>query len=468
MKNNDVIDNCNVEVLSSADNIRHITSSLYEQIVDIINTEDIDGVELLINNNHPSDVAAVLSQLKTNERKWVFDTVGDVLDGAIIVEFDEYIQKEILDDLRPKIIAKIIGELESDDAVDIIENIDEKKQKSILRYVDSVDRETYKRALSYPEDTAGRISSDSYVGVPSIWTVGHVLDMLNANGDDLPDDFFSVVVLDKNKPIGQINLSRLVREKKSVTLKSLIKDNADNFYTIHATLPKAEISAVFKSYDIIDAPVIDDNGEMVGMISVDDVVDIVEEEVEDDIYKLSGLSESDIFSDIFQTTKLRFTWLLANLFTGVFASVAIAMYSEQIEKIVALAILMPIVASMGGNAGVQTLTVVVRGIATNEITSLNILRILWKESIVGSLNGIILSFIAGAAVYFWFGNIILAFIMMIAMILSMFTAGLSGVLIPIALDKLKIDPAVASTVILTTVTDVVSFLTFLGIASLAF
>jgi len=304
------------------------------------------------------------------------------------------------------------------------------------------------------------------VTVPEFWTVGQTIDFMRNEDVELPEDFYNIIVVSpSHKPVGMIHLSKLLQTRRVVPVSAIMDAEAK---VMRADMDQEDVAFLFRQYGLVEAPVTDSGGRLVGVLTIDDIVDVMEEEHEDDILKLGGVSEDDFYSDVVRTTRLRFSWLLVNLATAIVASLVIALFEDSLERIVALAVLMPIVASMGGNAGTQTLTVAVRALATNELTARNAARILTKEVLVGCANGFLFAIIMGVIAWLWFGDPLLGGVIAVAMILNLIVAGLSGVLIPLAIEKIGQDPAIASTVFLTTITDVVGFFVFLGLATWVF
>jgi magnesium transporter len=326
------------------------------------------------------------------------------------------------------------------------------------------DRELVEAALAYPEDSAGRIMQRDYVAVPAYWTIGDVIDWLR-EGVDVPDEFYEIFVVDpRHAPIGTVPLNRAMRTKRPVQVSEIM--NAE-LRTIPVEMDQEEVAFVFDQYDLMSAPVIDGDGRLIGQITVDDVVDVIQDEHEEDLLRLGGVTaEGDLFRPAAETASTRFTWLLVNLFTAILASITIAFFIDTIERIVALAVLMPIVASMGGNAGTQTLTVTVRAIATRELTMANAARIFWKETMVGGYNGLAFALLAAIVAGLWFDSAMLGVVIGLAMIVNMVVAGISGMAVPFLLWRAGIDPAISAAVLLTTITDVIGFFAFLGLASL--
>ena len=378
---------------------------------------------------------------------------------------NESIQTEVLKLLSIDSIANILKRLESDDAVSILENIDAEKKGLVLDKLPPKDRFLLEEGLSYPEDSAARIMQREFTAVPSDWTVGQTIDYLRES-KDLPEEFLEIFIVDNDfKPIGTVPSSRVLRTPREFKMNNIMREVP---VLISVNMDKEEVGHTFENYNLISAGVVNKNNKLVGMITADDVVTVVQEEAEEDVLRLAGVGDEEITDTVFVKTKRRFNWLLINLATAILASWVISIFGAEIEKVVALAFLMPIVASMGGNAGMQTLAVTIRAIATKDLSSGNINKIIGKEFFIGVLNGIIFAIITGLIVQFWFKQIELSIIISASMVLNMIVAGLCGILIPITLKKMNIDPALASSVFVTTVTDVIGFLSFLGIGSLVF
>ncbi|MDX5360699.1 MAG: magnesium transporter [Alphaproteobacteria bacterium] len=424
-----------------------------------------DGAQIrdLCAELHPADLADLIGLLNRDERRDLVALLGALLTADVLSELDEGIRDDVLDQLDPKAVAAAISELDTDDAVYLLEDLDPEVQQEILKEVAPEDRTAVEQGLQYPEGSAGRLMQRELIAVPSYWTVGQVIDYMRET-PDLPDDFYELIVVDPAyKPVGTVALSDLLRSRRAV----IIEDIADtDVETIAVETDQEDVAYRFEQYGLVSAPVVDDSGRLVGVIMVDDVVDIIAEEADEDIKRLGGVGDEDLSDTVVATTRYRFPWLVVNLATALLASWVISWFEGSIAQIVALAVLMPIVASMGGNAGTQSLTVAVRAIATKELTSLNSARVIWRETAVGLLNGMLFAVLMGAVAGFWFESLPLGLVMAAAMVINMLAAGLSGVLIPVALDRLKIDPAVASSVFVTTVTDVVGFFAFLGLAAL--
>ena len=361
-------------------------------------------------------------------------------------------------------VADILSELDSDDALDLIENLDEKFQQEIIRNLSAKTRIAIEEGLTFPEDSAGRLMQREYVAIPQFWTVGKVIDYLRAAAEDLPSEFYDLIIIDPlYHVVGEIPLNRILRSKRNKKIEEL---TLDDLHTIPAEMDQEEAAMIFRREGLNSAPVVDNDNRLIGVITFDDIIDVIDEEAQEDILKLAGVEGSDLYRAILSTTGSRFRWLFVNLMTAIAASIVISFFDATIEQIVALAVLMPIVASMGGNAGTQALTVAVRALATKELSSTNMMRVIGKETIVGTLNGIGFAIIMGVIAALWFSSNMLGLVIAAAMVINLIFAGLFGAGIPIVLDKMGTDPALASTVLLTTVTDVVGFFGFLGLASI--
>ena len=414
---------------------------------------------------HPSDAADIIEHLNESDRENLIKLNNFKLDPQVFVELNESIQTEIIKYLSKDSIVDILKNLESDDAIKILENLEEKNKNEILASLPPKDRFVLLESLSYPEDTAARIMQREFTAIPSNWSVGQTIDYLREN-KDLPEEFLEIFIVDSEfKPIGSVPSSKVLRTSRDSKMISIM--NASQLL-IPVDMDREEVGHLFENYNLNSACVVDKSNKLVGMITSDDVLTVLKEEAEEDALRLAGVGDEEITDGIFKKTKRRFNWLLLNLFTAIIASVVIGFFQDDIEKVVALAVLMPIVASMGGNAGMQTLAVTIRSIATNELTKNNFSQIVIKEFSIGILNGIIFAIISALVVHFWFNDIILSLIISISMVLNMIVAGLFGILVPITLKKFNIDPAIASSVFVTTITDVIGFLSFLGIGAFFF
>jgi|TARA_B110000259_G_scaffold186269_1_gene237092 magnesium transporter len=432
---------------------------------DKINQGDLKFINQTSNDLHPSDVANLIENLSYETRVKLVEIESFNLAPEIFIELNESIQSEVLQLLSIDSISNVIKRLESDDAVSILENLELSKKNLILDRLPPKDRFLLEEGLSYPEDSAARIMQREFTAIPSDWTVGQTIDYLRES-NDLPQEFLEIFIVDNEfKPIGIVPSSRVLRTARTSKMSSIMREMP---VIISVTMDKEEVGQAFENYNLVSAGVINKDNKLVGMITADDVVTVVQEEAEEDALRLAGVGDEEITDSVFVKTKRRFNWLLVNLATALLASWVISIFGAEIEKVVALAFLMPIVASMGGNAGMQTLAVTIRAIATKELSNSNINKIITKEFFIGVLNGIIFAIITGVVIQLWFKQVELSIIIAASMVLNMIVAGLFGILIPVTLKKMNIDPALASSVFVTTVTDVIGFLSFLGIGSLVF
>jgi magnesium transporter len=430
-----------------------------------INISDLQFINQTLKDLHPSDVANLIENLSDHTRIKLIEIESFNIAPEIFIELNESIQSEVLLLLSIDSISNIIKRLESDDAVSILENLELDKKNLILDKLPPKDRFLLEEGLSYPEDSAARIMQREFTAIPSDWTVGQTIDYLRES-KDLPQEFLEIFIVDNEfKPIGIVPSSRVLRTSRDSKMNLIMREMP---VLISANMDKEEVGQAFENYNLVSAGVVNKNNKLVGMITADDIVTVVQEEAEEDVLRLAGVGNEEITDTVFVKTKRRFNWLLVNLATALLASWVISLFGAEIEKVVALAFLMPIVASMGGNAGMQTLAVTIRAIATKELSSGNINKIITKEFFIGVLNGIIFAIITGAIVQLWFKQFDLSIIIAASMVLNMIVAGLFGILIPVTLKKINIDPALASSVFVTTVTDVIGFLSFLGIGSLVF
>ena len=414
---------------------------------------------------HPSDSADLIENLIPENRIKLIEIEGFNLDPEIFIELNESIQTEIFILLSTESIVNILRRLESDNALKILENLDEKKKNTVLDKLPPKDRFILQEGLSYPEDSAARIMQREYAAIPSNWSVGQTIDYLREN-KDLPEEFLEIFIVDSDfKPIGTVPSSKVLRASRDSKMNLIMSEMQ---VLIPVDMDKEEVGRIFENYNLISAGVVDKTNKLVGMITGDDVVTVVKEEAEEDVLRLAGVGDEEITDSVLKKTKRRFNWLLLNLFTALLATWVISKFGATIEQMVALAFLMPIVASMGGNAGMQTLAVTIRAIATKELSSGNLTQIVTKEFIIGVLNGIIFAAITALIVQLWFKEINLSILIAVAMVLNMMVAGLFGILVPVSLKKFNIDPAIASSVFVTTITDVIGFLSFLGIGSYFF
>ncbi len=442
-------------------------------ISDSIDNRDALGFEFLTKDLHPADIADLIGLLRLEERAVLIEMLGGAVPPDVLAELDDDLRTSVVAAMGPERVAKAVAELDTDDAASVLEDLDEERRAEILAEVPLEERLVLRAALDYEEDTAGRVMQREFFATPGYWTVGQIIDRMRG-AEEVPDHFYEVFVVDPAfKPVGAVPLSTLLKSPRDTVIEDIMIGG--DLRKIPVTMDQEEVAYLFEQYNLISSPVIDASERLVGMITVDDVVEMVREETHEDMLALGGVEADTGLSDtVVETVRSRFSWLAVNLLTAIVASLVIALYDAALEQIVALAILMPIVASMGGNAGTQTLTVVVRSLATKDLTASNAARIITREALVGFTNGVIFAVIMGAlagAWYFYSGwgeqpdAVRLGLVVGIAMIINLFAAGLAGILVPIGLQRAGADPAVSSAVFVTTVTDVVGFFVFLGLAA---
>ena len=440
-----------------------------KEYIKVVTSKIASDDALFISNSfremHPADTADIIEHLSENDREKLIKLNNFKIDPEVFVELNESIQSEIIKYLSSDSIVSILKNLESDDAIQILENIDEKNKNIILNSLPPKDRFALLESLSYPEDSAARIMQREFTAIPNNWSVGQTIDYLREN-KDLPGEFLEIFIVDNEfKPIGTVPSSKVLRTPRESKMQDIM---AESQLLIPVDMDKEEVGNLFENYNLNSACVIDKNNKLVGMITSDDVLTVLKEEAEEDALRLAGVGDEVITDGVFKKTKRRFNWLLLNLFTAFIATWVISLFGATIEQMVALAFLMPIVASMGGNAGMQTLAITVRALATKDLTRNNFVNNVLKEFNIGVLNGIIFALISAIVVQLWFKDITLSFIISFSMILNMIVAGLFGILVPVTLKKLNIDPAIASSVFVTTITDVIGFLSFLGVGAYFF
>ena len=430
-----------------------------------IKDNDTEFLNKTLKELHPADSADIIENLNPENRARLIELEGFNLDSEIFIELNESIQSEIFIILSTESIANILKRLESDNALKIIENLDDKKKNTVLSKLSPKDRFVLQEGLSYPEDSAARIMQREFTAIPSNWSVGQTIDYLREN-KDLPEEFLEIFIVNSDfKPIGTVSSSKVLRTSRDSKMNSIMNETQ---VLIPVNMDKEEVGHIFENYNLVSAGVVNKENKLVGMITGDDVFTVLKEEAEEDVLRLAGVGDEEITDSIFQKTKRRFNWLLLNLFTALLATWVISKFGASIEQMVALAFLMPIVASMGGNAGMQTLAVTIRALATKELSSGNLYTVITKEFFIGILNGIIFAVITGIIVQLWFKEINLSILIAASMILNMIVAGLFGIVVPVTLKKFNIDPAISSSVFVTTITDVIGFLSFLGLGAYFF
>ena len=430
-----------------------------------IKLNDSQFIDKSLKELHPSDSADIIENLSLDNRSKLIELEGFNIEPEIFVELNESIQSEILLLLSITSIANLLKNLDSDDAITILENIDKNKKNLVLDLLPPKDRFLLEEGLGYPEDSAARIMQREFTAIPSNWSVGQTIDYLRES-KTLPEEFLEIFIVDSEfKPIGTVPSSKVLRTPRGNKMISIMRETQ---VLIPVTMDQEEVGYTFENYNLTSAGVVDKNNKLVGMITSDDILTIVKEEAEEDVLRLAGVGDEEITDGILKKTKRRFNWLLLNLFTAFLATWVISLFGATIEQMVALAFLMPIVASMGGNAGMQTLAVTIRAIATQELSNTNFTKTVLKEFTIGVLNGIIFAIISSLIVFLWFKDFNLSIIIGLSMILNMIVAGLFGILVPVTLKKFKIDPAIASSVFVTTITDVIGFVSFLGVGAYYF
>ena len=442
---------------------KDIAKELLSSTISLLEENKINEIKSFFKEIHTADVAEIIQSLDDNRREELLTILKNNFDLEALTYLDDSLRDEIIEFLGIESLAPNVTDLDVDDAVDVVEDLEKSDQERVLSSIPFTERKLIEEGLKYPEDSAGRLMQRNFVFFENNWTVGQAIDSLRSNSS-LPEDFYDIYLVNKENAVdGVVQLGRLMSSKREVLLKNIKNKNTR---IINVLMDQEEVAYTFNKYGLVSAPVVDQNKKIIGSITVDDVVNVIEEEREEDILKLGGVAQTDLYSAVINTTRMRFSWLFVNLLTAIIASIVIGFFQASIEKVVALAVLMPIVASMGGNAGTQTLTISVRALATKELTPSNAFKIIGKEIFVGGVNGIIFAFLLGIIAGIWFNDIMLGLVIALAMIINLIIAGFAGTFIPITLNKLKIDPALASGVILTTITDVVGFLSFLGLASL--
>lgn len=445
-----------------------LESDFEQSVIASLEADDAVRAKALVTPLHYADLADLLEHLSYEHRRALVDAIRDDLDPDVLSELDDSVRDEIIEQIGLEKVAAAVAELDTDDAIDLVEELDEDEQRQLLQAIPESDRALIEQGLSYPEDSAGRLMQREIVRVPEFWTVGQTIDFFRHSADGeqdvLPEVFYDLFAVDpRHKPVGRVSLSALLRTPRSVRIADLMDTDMK---VIATTTDQEDVAFLFRQRDLVSAPVVDEGGRLVGAITIDDVVDVIHEENEEDLMHMGGVSEGDLYSAAVDTARARFRWLFVNLCTAVIASFVISFFEATLEKVVALAVLMPIVASMGGNAGTQTLTVAVRALAMKELSPTNAWRVIGKELIVGCFNGLVFAAIMGSIAWLWFDSGTIAMIIGAAMFANLTIAGFAGTAIPLLLERLGVDPAIASSVFLTTVTDVVGFCAFLGLATL--
>ncbi len=408
-----------------------------------------------------ADVGDVLEALNSANRLALIKMLGDEFDYSSLTEVDEVVRVELIDQLPNSEVARGVSNIENDDAVFILEDIEETDRDAILALVPEFDRLSLRRSLDFPEDSAGRRMQCEFIAVPPFWTVGQAIDYMRGE-EGLPEEFYQLYVIDPDYSLlGTISLDRILRATRPTVISDIMDDQVID---VAATEDQEDAARIFERFDLVELGVVDESNRLVGVLTIDDMVDVIHEEAEEDIRLLAGIGDEEVSDGVWEAVRSRTPWLVVNLATAVLASMVIARFDVSLQKMVALAVLMPIVASMGGNAGTQAMTVTVRAISTQDLDQFNIRRLIMRETLVGLANGVIFAVITGLLTAIWFANILLGVVIGVAMVVNMLAAGIAGILIPLGLNRFGADPAVASSAFVTTVTDVVGFFVFLGLA----
>ncbi len=448
---------------SAIDEEDRLRPEFVERVLDAVEAGDDETARELVEPLHPADVADLIELAAHDEREGLVKALAGIVGADVLAEMNEHVRETLLDAMDPEQVADIAGQLESDDAVALIEDLDRNDQEAVLRAMEPDDRAAVEEALTYPEESAGRMMQRDLVAVPEHWNVGQVIDYLRST-DELPTDFWEVFVVDPgHHPVGTCKLSMIMRTPRTTPVADIM---AREQTLIPVDMDQEDVALRFQKYALVSAAVVDGETRLVGMITVDDVVHIIQEEAGEDVLLLSGAGEGDINEPVRLTVRRRLFWLVINLGTAIVAASVVSLFQSEIGKFAVLAVLMPIVAGMGGNAGTQTLAVTVRAIATNQLTESNTLRTFGRELTIALANGISLGILVGIGVTLIFNNPLLGAVMGAAMVINNLVAGLAGIVVPVTLDRLRIDPAVSSAVFVTTLTDTTGFFSFLGLASL--
>src|SRR5881275_2984147 len=449
--------------ISVMDDETRLRPEFVDKVLDAVDAGDDESARKLVQPLHPADIADLIELAARDEREGLVKALAGIISPDVLAEMNDYVREGLLDEMEPQQVADIAGQLETDDAVALIEDLDRDDQQAVLRAMEPDDRAAVEEALGYPEESAGRLMQRDLCAVPEHWKVGQVIDYLRSTAD-LPTDFWEVfVVSPSHHPVGTCKLSTILRTSRNTPVSDILfRDQT----LIPVDMDQEDVALRFQKYALVSAAVVDDSGRLVGMITVDDIVHIIQEEAGEDVLLLSGAGEGDINEPLQLTVRRRLTWLVINLGTAIIAASVVSLFQSEIGKYAVLAVLMPIVAGMGGNAGTQTLAVAVRAIATNQLTESNTLRAFGRELTIALANGLSLGLLIGVGAAIIFGYPMLGAVMAAAMVINNLAAGLGGILVPVTLDRLDIDPAVSSAVFVTTITDVTGFFSFLVLAAL--
>ena len=450
------------DVSVPAEEILGLRPEVVSSVTEALDDEHRFESRLLVEQLRAPELADLLQLLRPELRKRLVDYLRPDFDPEILPELEDDVRDDVAEQLGTRALARNIARLESDDALELISSLQEEQQRQVFQAIPTALRATLEEGLAFPEDSAGRLMQRDFVAVPAFWSVGETIDYLR-EADNLPNEFYDIFVIDpRHRAVGSVALSHVLRNKRPVKIADIAEPD---LVTVPAHMDQEDVAFLFSQQDLVSAPVIDDAGRLIGTITVDDVLDVIYEEAEEDIMRLGGVRTDDFYAAAMETGRSRFSWLFLNLITAVLASVVIGFFEATLEQIVMLAILMPIVASMGGNAGTQTMTVAVRALATKELTGANAMRVLGKEALVGVYNGFLFALLIGLVAWFWSESWTVGAVMAVAMVITLVIAALAGMIIPLGLSRTGIDPAIASGVFLTTVTDVVAFSAFLGLAA---
>ncbi|HEV2594112.1 MAG TPA: magnesium transporter [Sphingomicrobium sp.] len=434
-----------------------------DKVLDAVDAGDDETARQLVRPLHPADVADLIELAASDEREGLVKALAGIVSPDVLAEMNDYVREGLLDELEPQQVADIAGQLDTDDAVALIEDLSRDEQQAVLRAMEPDDRAAVEEALSYPEESAGRLMQRDLCAVPDHWNVGQVIDYLRST-KDLPTDFWEVfVVTADHHPVGTCKLSTILRTPRTRQVSDIMQREQT---LISVDMDQEDVALRFQKYALVSAAVVDEDGRLVGMITVDDIVHIIQEEAGEDVLRLSQAGDSDINAPLIETVRTRMWWLFINLGTAILAAAVVAAFQGTITRLVTLAVIMPIVTGMGGNAATQTMAVTVRALATNQLTSSNTWRMIGREWWIASANGLGLGLLMAAGCQLIYHDLGLSVVLFLAMLLNSLNAGLSGVLIPVGLEKLRIDPAVTSTVFVTTMTDTFGFFFFLGLAAL--
>ena len=435
-----------------------------DAILEAVAAGDGAAIDAAMEPLHAADIADLLEQIAPSERRDLLTLWSKGIDGEILSEIDESIREEVIEYLPRDVLTEAVRELDSDDVVDLIEDLEEPQQEMILDALPDSERAAVEQSLTYPEYSAGRLMQREVVTAPEHWTVGEAIDFLRSESE-LPDQFYHVILVDPgHHPVGYVTLGKILSSRRDVGLRDITEDS---FRTISVMEEEGDVAYAFNQYHLISAPVVDEHDRLVGVITIDDAMAVLDEEHEEDVLRLAGVGEESSISDgVIETVRQRTPWLFVNLLTANLAAFVISRFAGTIEAIVALAALMPIVASMGGNAGTQSLAVAVRALATKDLTESNAGRVIRREAAVGAINGVVFAIVMAGVGWIFFGSWTLGAVIGAALIINLIVAALAGVLVPLALDRFDLDPALASGTFVTTMTDVVGFFAFLGLATL--